>query len=70
MAGNRETGLAATKTMKQKYGDDYFVKLGAKGGSAYKTKPHGFMTMSPEKRSAAGRKGGVISKRGKAYSDS
>jgi len=53
------------KTMKSKYGDDYFAKIGSMGGKK-KVKTKGFGSMSPEKRSAAGRKGGKVSKRTRA----
>lgn len=39
----------------------YYVKLGAKGGKAPKTRPGGFATMSPERLKEVSAKGGSIS---------
>jgi hypothetical protein len=50
-------------TIKQRYGDDYYKIIGTRGGLTPKTKPHGFAAMPLEKRRAAGRKGGTISRR-------
>lgn len=62
MAGTKEDGKKAAATNKAKYGDNFYASIGAKGGKAQVSK--GFSCMSYEKRSAAGRKGGKISKRG------
>lgn len=65
MAGTREGGLKAYQTRIKK-DPDFYKKLGEMGGSApYKGKK-GFASMSPEKRSEAGRLGGAKSRRGKA----
>lgn len=32
--GSREGGLAAAKTLKQKYGDTFYAEIGRRGGSA------------------------------------
>lgn len=32
--GSREGGLAAAKTLKQKYGEKFYANIGRKGGSA------------------------------------
>ena len=49
---------------KRLYGEDYYARIGALGGSA--KVPKGFALMPKSKVSEAGRKGGYISKRGKA----
>jgi hypothetical protein len=63
MAGTKEGGKATASTNKAKYGSDYYSKIGALGGS--KKVPKGFACMPPEKRRAAGVKGGRISRRNK-----
>lgn len=67
MAGTKAGGLAAAKRNKEKYGPDFYKNIGKMGGSAEKTRPSGFAAMSPEKRSAAGRKGGSTSRRPKPH---
>ena len=57
------------ETMLKKYGgeagtSEFFKKIGAQGGMRKVKK--GFACMSAEKRAEAGRKGGTISRRGKA----
>lgn len=64
MAGTKIGGLKAMKTNQRLYGRDYYRRIGKVGGASPKTKPHGFMVMTPEQRSEAGRKGGSISRRG------
>lgn len=70
MAGTVEGGKAAGATNKSKYGADYYSKIGQMGAKAYRkrqkegiAKPRGFAAMDKEKISAAGRKGGSISRR-------
>jgi general stress protein YciG len=48
----RKTG----DTIKQRYGEDFFQKIGAKGGKVKVTK--GFGAATPEQRREWGRKGG------------
>lgn len=62
MSGSRIGGLKATITNKQRHGDDFFRKIGAKGG--YAKVPKGFAVSGLA--SEAGKVGGRISKRGKA----
>lgn len=62
MAGVRAGGLKAVETLKEKYGEDYFSKIGRKGGKAHGK--GGFNDRSLARR--AGAKGGRISKRPKA----
>lgn len=68
MAGTKQGGKAAAATNKAKYGEDFYVRLGAKGGSNGRT--GGFwhakyVLGDTEKISLAGAKGGAISRRGK-----
>jgi hypothetical protein len=62
MAGTKEGGQLAAATNKAKYGDDFYAKIGAKGGKLGKT--GGFFANRDLAREA-GRKGGLISRRGK-----
>lgn len=64
MAGTKEGGKRAAATNKDKYGDDFYARIGAKGGRNGHT--GGFASMPIEKVKEAGAKGGRISKRGKA----
>ena len=64
MAGNRLGGLKASAANKAKYGEDFYKIQGAKGGRAGHS--GGFASMTPEKRSECGRKGGKMSRRTKA----
>lgn len=65
MSGTILGGLKAAKTNKILHGPNFYKEIGRKGG--LKTGiPKGFSLMDPEKRAEAGRKGGTISKRGKA----
>lgn len=64
MAGTYAGGRAAAKTNKQKYGADFYKKIGAKGGRLGRT---GGFACGPEGRERArlaGAKGGRISRRG------
>ncbi len=61
MAGTPEGGKKASNKIKSKYGEDFFAKIGSRGGKA--KVPKGFAKMPLEKRIAAGRKGGKKSKR-------
>lgn len=73
MAGNKLGGAKAASTNKAKYGEDFYVRIGAMGGKNGNT--GGFAspllcdceyTEEPHKKaSCAGAKGGTISRRGK-----
>ena len=63
MAGTKAGGLKATATNIERYGKDFYKEMGRKGGKAGNT--GGFAT-NPELAKIAGRKGGLISRRGKA----
>ena len=61
MAGTKAGGLAAAKTNKEKYGDDFYGKIGRKGGSLGRT---GGFFANRETARIAGAKGGRVSRRG------
>lgn len=63
MAGTREGSLKASLTIKERYGEDYYAKIGRRGGQNSTT---GGFAARPELASEAGRKGGKISRRGPA----
>lgn len=64
MAGTTVGGLKTVETNKKKYGDDFYIKIGAKGGKAPYTGKKGFAA-NPELARSAGAKGGSVSKRNK-----
>lgn len=63
MAGTVEGGRKAAKTNKEKHGDDFYARIGRKGGKNGHT---GGFASNRELASMAGKIGGMISKRGKA----
>ena len=63
MPGNRLGGQRAAKTNKLLYGDDFYHRIGKKGGRASTT---GGFYANPELAKRAGAKGGAISRRGEA----
>lgn len=64
MSGTKLGGMKAAATNKQRHGDGFYAMIGAKGGRNGHT--GGFAAMPYWKVAAAGRKGGSISRRGKA----
>lgn len=64
MSGTKVGGLKASVTNKEKHGEDFYQRIGRKGGKKCGIKK-GF-ALNPMLASIAGRKGGRISKRGKA----
>ncbi len=52
-----ESGKKRVATLKRKFGDDYFNKIGALGAKAEHTKPRGFAALSPEKLKEISQKG-------------
>lgn len=62
MAGTKDGGKAAAKTNREKYGADFYAKIGASGGKKGRT--GGFFANRDLAREA-GRKGGRISRRTK-----
>lgn len=63
MAGTKAGGKKAAETNKRKYGKNFYVENGRKGGKNGHT---GGFAANPELAKIAGAKGGRISKRGKA----
>lgn len=63
MAGTRVGALKASATNRERYGQDFYKKIGAIGGRNGHT---GEFASNPELARVAGRKGGTISRRGKA----
>jgi general stress protein YciG len=62
MAGTKAGGQAAAATNKQKYGADFYSKIGAKGGKLGRT---GGFYANRDLARQAGAKGGRISRRTK-----
>jgi general stress protein YciG len=63
MAGTKAGGQAAAATNKKKYGEDFYGKIGAKGGRLGRT---GGFAANRKLARIAGAKGGRLSRRGKA----
>lgn len=63
MAGTKDGGARAAVTNKNKYGSDFYARIGAKGGKATGLK--GF-AVNRDLARKAGAKGGAISRRGPA----
>lgn len=63
MAGTKEGGRKAALTNKMKHGDDFYARIGARGGRNGHT---GGFAANPELAKIAGAKGGRKSKRGPA----
>ena len=63
MSGTKAGGLKASITNKELHGDDFYARIGQKGGKVCGMK--GF-ALNPELARRVGSKGGKISKRGKA----
>lgn len=63
MAGTKAGGQKAAATNRKKYGREFYAHIGRKGGRNGHT---GGFAANPELAREAGRKGGLISKRGKA----
>jgi len=65
MAGTKAGAAKATKTMLERHGADFYKNIGSIGGKNH-SPTKGFGGMTPEKRRAAGQKGGTRSRRGPA----
>ena len=63
MAGTKKGGQKAASTNKDRYGSDFYAKIGAKGGKKGRT---GGFYANRELARVAGAKGGRISRRKKA----
>lgn len=65
--GSREGALKAVQTIKEKYGKDFYSRIGKKGGANGRGEFYtGGFAGDRELAVRAGRKGGKISKRGPA----
>ena len=67
MAGTLQGGKKAAQTTKERYGEDFYQKVGKLSNEAWEKngrKPRGFAA-NPELARIAGAKGGAISRRGK-----
>lgn len=64
MAGTKEGGKRAAGTNKDKYGEDFYKRIGEIGGRNGRT---GGFYANRELASLAGQKGGRISRKGKVY---
>lgn len=64
MAGTKAGGQAAAKTNKNKYGSDFYAKIGAKGGKLGRT---GGFYANRDLARIAGAKGGRKSRKNKGY---
>lgn len=67
MSGTKEGGVKARNTNYEKNGKDFYKRIGSLGGRVSGIKK-GF-ALNPELASKAGKKGGRISKRGKARNE-
>lgn len=65
MSGTRNGGKKAKITNMQKYGEDFYARIGGKGGRAPHDAPRWF-ALHPELAKQCGKKGGTISRRGPA----
>ncbi|HSE29922.1 MAG TPA: hypothetical protein VLA77_05040 [Candidatus Saccharimonadales bacterium] len=63
MAGTKAGGQRAAATNKQRHGKDFYARIGANGGKKGHT---GGFYANRELARAAGRKGGLISRRSKS----
>lgn len=64
MSGNKSGGLKAATTNKLRHGDDFYSRIGKKGGS--RSTPTGGFGADHERARIAGAKGGSISRRDEA----
>ena len=62
MSGTKAGGVKAAKTNRKTYGHDFYARIGRMGGRNGHT--GGFASMPKWKVREAGRKGGLIGKRG------
>lgn len=66
MAGTKEGGVKAAAKNKQLHGDDFYARIGAKGGANGRT---GGFAANPDLARIAGAKGGRKSRRRKVVHD-
>jgi len=60
----KQGGEKVSRTIRAKYGDNFWREIGKKGGATKTEAPKGFAAR-PDLAVSAGRKGGTISRRGK-----
>ena len=65
MSGTKLGGEKAAMKNKEKYGEDFYKRIGAKGGAKSHPETRPFF-VDPEKAREAGKKGGLKSRRGPA----
>lgn len=63
MAGNRKGGVKAAQTNKERYGNNFYMAIGALGGKKSRT---GGFAANPELARLAGQKGGKASRKRKS----
>lgn len=63
MPGTRAGGAKVALVIKKKYGEDFYKRIGQKGGRVLTDKPKGFAA-NRELAKIAGSRGGHISRRG------
>ena len=68
MAGTKSGGKKCAMKNKELHGEDYYSRLGKMGGAVSHPKTRWF-SLHPELASKYGKKGGKISKRGKAKNE-
>ena len=68
MSGTLEGGLKTAQTNYERQGKDYYIKIGRKGGLVNHRETR-YFALHPEIARTAGRKGGLILKRGKVTKD-
>ena len=69
MAGSKTGGKRAAQTIKERYGEDFYQRIGKLSNASWEKNgrmPRGFAA-NPELASLAGRKAGKISKRGHTF---
>ena len=67
MAGTLQGGKRAAQTNKERHGEDFYQRIGKLSNASWEKngrKPRGFAA-NPERARAAGRKGGLKSRKGK-----
>jgi general stress protein YciG len=69
MAGNKEGGRKTAETMIKRHGEDYYRRIGSKGGSVSHRETR-YLYVNREFASQIGSLGGKKSKRGKAVIES
>lgn len=66
MSGTKAGGLRAAQTNKERHGEDFYARIGAMGGRNGHT---GGFAANPALAKLAGKKGGIIGRRGIQHTD-